>query len=355
VHPDIRFGRKGGIIVISAKAPRAYSRAMAGTPKHIVMLAFAGAQILDVVGPLQILSGVNDERPREDPAYRLMLLAERKGEVLTTSGVRLVADGAWTDLPRTIDTLIVAGGDGTREALQSVSLRKTIIAGAQRARRVVSVCSGAFLLAAAGLLKGKRATTHWRSTADLARLFPDVAVEPDAIYVRDGRVWTSAGVTAGMDLALALVREDFGDAMALTVARRHVLFLMRPGGQSQFSAHLSAQAHGEGKLAKLLRWIPDHVADPLDVPTLAKRANMSERNFARVFREESGQTPAHYVEYARVDAARRLLTQSELPVEIVASRAGFGSEERMRRAFQRHLKVSPASFRARFHANGGAP
>jgi transcriptional regulator GlxA family with amidase domain len=210
-------------------------------------------------------------------------------------------------------------------------------------------------LAAAGLLKGKRATTHWRSTQLLARAYPNVTVEPDAIYVRDGAVWSSAGVTAGMDLALALVREDFGDAMALAIARRHVLFLMRPGGQSQFSAHLAADAHASGKLAKLLRWIPDHVAEPLDVAALARRANMSERNFARIFRHETGETPAHYVECARVDAARRLLTQSRLAVDAVAARTGFGSEERMRRAFQRHLKVSPASFRARFHAQGATP
>lgn len=323
---------------------------MSDAPKNIVMLAFEQAQVLDVVGPMQILAGVNDELPK--PGYRLTLLAERKGSFTTTGGLKLVADGAWSSLPRTIDTVMVAGGDGTREALRNAELIAAIRAAASRARRIVSVCSGAFLLAQAGLLHGKRAATHWRSTADLARLFPDVTVEGDALYVRDGKVWTSAGVTAGMDLALALVREDFGDDIALSVARRHVLFLMRPGGQSQFSAHLSADAHREGKLAKLLRWIPEHVDDVLDVPALARKANMSERNFARVFRDETGKTPAHYVECARIDTARRLLTQSAMAVETVAARAGFGSEERMRRAFQRQLKVSPASFRARFHANG---
>jgi transcriptional regulator GlxA family with amidase domain len=321
-------------------------------PRHVVMLAFAGAQILDVVGPLQILSGVNDERATDSPAYRLTLLGERKGAFLTTSGVRLVADGAWSDLPRAIDTLIVAGGDGVREAMRSKPLRDALKRGAARARRVVSVCSGAFLLAGAGLLKDKRATTHWRAAAQLAEAFPDIAVEPDAIYVRDGRVWTSAGVTAGMDLALALVREDFGDEMALTLARRHVLYLVRPGGQSQFSAHLAVQ--GEGKLARLLRWIPDHVGEALDVPALAERSHMSARNFARVFRAETGKTPAHYVECARLDAARMLLAQSKLSVDTVAARSGFGSEERMRRAFQRHLKVSPALFRERFSTLGGA-
>jgi len=321
--------------------------------RQIVMFAFANAQILDIVGPLQILSGVNDERAT--PAYRLLILAERQGEILTTSGMKLVADGAWGDLPKSIDTMIVAGGDGTREAVRNKALLAAVRTAAKKARRIVSVCSGSFVLAAAGLLKGKRATTHWQSTDDLARLFPDITVEADAIYVRDGQVWTSAGVTAGMDLALALIREDFGDDMALAIARRHVVFLMRPGGQSQFSAHLSVEANAQGKLAKLLRWIPDHVSDELDIPAMARKANMSERNFARVFREETGKTPAHFVECARIDAARRLLTQSEIPVETVARRTGFGSEERMRRAFQRQLKVSPASFRARFHANGGSP
>jgi transcriptional regulator GlxA family with amidase domain len=320
-------------------------------PKTVVMFAFADAQVLDVVGPLQIFAGVNDERP--EPAYRLILLAEKRGVLATTSGLKLVADGAWQDLPDRIDTMIVAGGEGTRRALRDTRLLESIRMAAGRARRVVSVCSGAFLLAQAGLLKGKRATTHWQTAGDLAKYFPDTKVEPDAIFVRDGRTWTSAGVTAGMDLALALVREDFGDEMALAVARRHVLFLMRPGGQSQFSVHLTAQAHPDGKIAKVLRWIPEHITEALDIPVLASRANMSERNFARAFRAETGQTPAHYVECARVEAARSLLSQSHLPVEAVAARAGFGSEERMRRTFQRHLKVSPAAFRARFHANGG--
>ena len=316
------------------------------------MLAFADCRVpFDVVGPMQILSGVNDERAKDDPAYRLLLLAEKAGPFVTTSGMRLIADGSYADIPRNLDTLIVAGGEGTRAALRNATLVKTIAKAATHARRVVSVCSGAFLLAAAGLLDGKRATTHWNAAGLLAQQFPSVDVEADAIYVRDGKVWTSAGVTAGMDLALALVREDFGDAMALAVARRHVVFLMRPGGQSQFSAHL-ADAAPDGKLAKLLRWLPDHVGEALDVPSLAARAHMSERNFARVFREETGQTPAHYIECVRLDAARRLLSQSHLAVETVAARAGFGSEERMRRAFQRHLKVSPAAFRDRFHAHG---
>ncbi|MGD0865555.1 MAG: GlxA family transcriptional regulator [Rhizomicrobium sp.] len=322
------------------------------TPKRIVMLAFEGAQLLDVTGPLQILSAVNDERPHETPGYALTLLAGKAGPFASSSGVRLVADGDYSALPANIDTLMVAGGDGVRAAMRDPRMRACLVRGAMRARRIASVCTGAFLLADAGLLAGKRATTHWRSLELLARSYPDITVEPDAIFVRDGKVWTSAGVTAGMDLALALVREDFGDDMALAIARRHVLFLMRPGGQSQFSAHLAPDANARGRLAPLLRWIPEHVNEDLDVPALARTAKMSERSFARAFRKETGDTPARYVERARVDAARRMLSASQIAVGLVAARTGFGSEERMRRAFQRHLKVSPASFRARFQIIG---
>lgn len=315
--------------------------------KTVVMLAFADAQVLDVVGPLQMLAGVNDECPENKPAYMLTLLAEKKGPFRTSGGIRIDADGSYRDLPGKIDTLMIAGGN-IRAALDDTVLLEALRSAAKRARRVVSICSGAFFLASAGLLKGRRATTHWRSVELLARLYPETTVESDALYVRDGKVWTSAGVTAGMDLALALVREDFGDEMALTIARRHVMFLMRPGGQSQFSAHLKTEAAATGKLSGLLRWIPEHVGSDLDVATLASRANMSERSFARVFLRETGKTPAAYVEDIRLDEARRLLTASDLPVAQVAARIGFGTEERMRRAFHRRLKTNPAAFRARF-------
>lgn len=322
--------------------------------RSVVMLAFRNAQILDVVGPLQILAGANDEREAQSPAYSLTLLAEKKGSFPTSGGVSLVANGAYAALPSEIDTLMVAGGSAVEAALNDCHLLDAIRTGAKRARRIVSICSGAFLLAAAGLLKNRRATTHWRSTDLLQQRHPDIQVERDALYVRDGRIWTSAGVTAGMDLALALVREDLGADVALAVARRHVLFLMRPGGQSQFSAHLEPEAFAKGRLAPLLRWIPEHIGDDLDVPALARRANMSERSFARIFTRETGETPARYVERARLDAARRLLTGTDLPHARVAERSGFGSEERMRRAFQRQLKVSPAAFRARFQPEGEA-
>ncbi len=227
--------------------------------------------------------------------------------------------------------------------------------GARRARRVVSICSGAFFLAAIGLLDGKRATTHWRAMDLFAKNFPKVTLERDALYVREGKIWTSAGVTAGHGSGAGAGARGYGDAVALAVARRHVLYLMRPGGQSQFSAHLAPEEFSGTKLASLLRWIPEHVGETLDVETLAARAKMSPRSFARAFVAETGETPARYVERARLDAARRLLTGSAQPVAIVAARTGFGSEERMRRAFQRHLAVSPAAFRARFQLEGTTP
>jgi transcriptional regulator GlxA family with amidase domain len=313
------------------------------------MLAFEGAQVLDIVGPLQMLAGANDERSA--PAYRLILLAERRGRLRTSGGIVLCADGDYSDLPKTIDTLIVAGGNVER-ALTNTGLAAAVRSGASRARRVASICTGTFFLAAAGLLEGRRATTHWRAVDQLAARHPAVRVERDAIFVRDGRIWSSAGVTAGMDLALALIREDYGDEIALAVARRHVMFLIRPGGQSQFSAHLASEEAASGRLAKLLRWIPEHVGEDLSVAALAARANMSDRSFARKFLAETGETPARYIAQVRLDAARRMLSATGLAQTDVAQRTGFGSEERMRRAFQRQLKISPGAFRARFRFEG---
>ena len=322
-----------------------------GKLRKIVMLAFEDAQILDITGPLQILGAAN--RGRSAPAYEIVLAAVTRGPFRTTEGLRLVAEEAFTaSLLKDVDTLLIAGGEGVDIARKDKALIRLIAKGSAAARRVVSVCSGAFLLAETGLLDGRRATTHWSRIPQFEREFPGVTLEPDAIFVRDGKFWTSAGVTAGMDLALALVREDHGDETALAIARQHVIFVMRPGGQSQFSAHLAPDAYPKGKLASLLRWIPEHAGEDLDVGTLAAKAGMSERSFARTFLRETGDTPARYLERARIDAARRLLTASDLPVGVVASRAGFGSEERMRRAFQRQLKTSPGAFRARFQAQG---
>jgi len=247
--------------------------------------------------------------------------------------------------------LIVAGGLGARAASRDRKLLAALRRVARRTPRVASVCTGALPLAATGLLDGRRATTHWDACAAMARRFPKVKVDPDAIFVVDGKYHTSAGVTAGIDLALALVEHDLGRAEALAIARQLVVFLRRPGGQSQFSGHLQAEpgtVAGE-RFAALTRWMLDHLAADLSVEALAARAHMSPRNFARRFNEAMGTTPARYVQRLRLDAARRLLSEGGLAVAEVAHRTGFASLETMRLAFRRHLKVAPQDFRQRFH------
>jgi transcriptional regulator GlxA family with amidase domain len=292
-------------------------------------------------------------RPRRAaPGYAVELLSSAgPGAFRLSCGVELLARG----LPRRgeapPDTLIVAGGVGVEAALGDRALLAFLRAAAPRVRRLASVCTGAFLLAEAGLLDGRRATTHWAYCAELARRHPRVRVEPDPIYVRDGCVYTSAGVTSGMDLALALVEEDLGREAALTVARWLVLFLKRPGGQSQFSAQLAAQLAAREPIQELQAWIVENVHGDLSVAALAARAGMSPRNFARVFAREVGATPARFVETARVEAARRRLEEHGAQgVEAVAAACGFGSAETMRRAFLRRVRVSPADYRSRFQA-----
>jgi transcriptional regulator GlxA family with amidase domain len=247
-----------------------------------------------------------------------------------------------------IDTLMVAGGFGVYDAVEDAGLVRWIRSAARRSRRVTSVCSGSFLLAGAGLLEGKRATTHWSSCAELARRHPEVEVDPNPIFVRDGDVWTSAGVTSGMDLALALVEQDLGREVALEVARWLVLFLQRPGGQAQFSSHLAAQLAERDSLREMQGWIADNLDADLRVDALAERASMSPRNFARAFRREIGLTPAAYVTELRVEGARQRLERGSVPVETVAAECGFGTPETMRRAFARRLGVAPAEYRSRF-------
>jgi transcriptional regulator GlxA family with amidase domain len=247
-----------------------------------------------------------------------------------------------------LDTLVVAGGTGTARALEDRALVGLVKRAAGRARRVASVCTGAFLLAEAGLLDGRRATTHWSACARLAARYPQLEVDPDPIFVRDGRIWTSAGVTAGMDLALALVEEDHGRDVALAVARELVLFLKRPGGQAQFSAQLRAQLAERTALRDLQAWIADHPGAELSVEALARRVAMSPRHFARVFKQETGATPARAVLAARVEAARRRLEDGDDGLAGVAAACGFASAEVMRRAFLRTLGVGPSHYRTRF-------
>ena len=284
------------------------------------------------------------------PAYTVELLARQAGPLATSSGLGLVAARGLARVRGGIDTLLVAGGTGTRAALDDRVLRQWLRRMAPRVRRLGSVFSGAFVLAGAGLLDGRRATTHWAWCTELARRFPTVTVESDPIFVRDGNVYTSAGVTAGMDLALALVEEDWGRQIALQVARNLVLFLRRPGGQSQFSAQLAAQAADREPLRDLQAWIADHPDADLSVPALARRVAMSPRNFARVFARQVGMTPARFVEAARVEAARRRLEESAHGVDAIAATCGFGTSESMRRAFLRTVRVPPSAYRSRFAA-----
>jgi len=312
--------------------------------RRVVIAVFPGVQTLDVTGPAEVFRAASLLKP---PGYEVTIAATEEGPV-STSSVSFVPDARLADCTGPIDTLVVAGGTGARKAEDDQALVAWIAEAATRSRRVTSVCTGAFLLARAGLLDGRRATTHWASCGDLAKRYPAVSVDPDPIFVRDGEIATSAGVTAGMDLALALVEEDLGRETALEAARWLVLFLQRPGGQTQFSAQLAAQTADRAPLRELQAWIPDHLDADLSVPALARRSQMSDRNFARAFRRETGMTPAAYVEAARVERARIALETGDLAIEAIARQAGFGTVETMRRAFRRRVGVSPIDYRDRF-------
>jgi transcriptional regulator GlxA family with amidase domain len=312
---------------------------------RIVAVVFPDVQSLDVTGPTEVFSIA--QRLGHAP-YEIELVASSAAPVRTSSGLRLVPDRAIAACRGPIDTLVVAGGLGAAAARRDEPLIGWLRDAAGRSRRVASVCTGAFLLASAGLLDGRRATTHWDACAALRRHHPDVTVEPDPIFVRDGDVYTSAGVTAGIDLALALVEEDAGHDAALEVARQLVVFVQRPGGQAQFSTQLSQPPARRPALRELQAWLPDHLDEDLTVETLAERAFMSPRNFARAFRREVGVTPAAYVASLRVERARLELEAGDAPVEVVARRCGFGTVETMRRSFRRRLHTSPNEYRDRF-------
>lgn len=315
--------------------------------RHIVILGFADAQVLDITGPLQTFASANDEAGVPFP-YRLTVASRDGGAVVMSCGLPLLT-AALSELDgQAIDTLLVSGGVGVMAAAADPVLRDWVWGRAPGVRRLGSVCSGAFLLAAAGLLDGRRATTHWRCCAPLAERYPAVRVEMDPIYVRDGDVWTSAGVTAGIDMSLALVEEDLGRDAAMRVARRLVVFLKRPGGQAQFSATLAAQTADGNRFDRLHAWMADRLHEDLSVERLAERAGMSTRNFARVYAAVTGRTPARMVEILRVEAARRALEDGGERVETIARRCGFGDPERLRRAFVRHLGVAPRAYRACF-------
>ncbi len=306
--------------------------------RTIAFVIFPNFQILDVAGPLaafEIATRVSAS------FYRLRVVAAKGALVGSSSGVSMPAE-MLTRL-RDVDTLIVTGGQGTPAAMADAALIAALKRIYPRVRRMASVCSGAFVLAAAGLLDGKRATTHWRQAPRLARLFPKLQVEPDRIHVREGKIWTSAGVTAGIDLALAMIGEDLGEAAATAVAREMVVYAKRPGGQAQHSALLDLGAESE-RFAKLNAWMREHLSEDLSVERLASEAGMSERNFARLYADETGVTPAKAVERLRADAARAALERGG-QIQEIARKTGFGDAERMRRAFTRLYGAPPAALR----------
>jgi transcriptional regulator GlxA family with amidase domain len=344
-----RYGRICSLVVFSANGfggiigGRMTARD-ATRPRRIVLVSFPGVLGLDLIGPAEVFSTAGQINQGE---YSVEVVATKES-LSTSSGIGLAPGGALPRDAEEIDTVIVPGGVGTIDAEIDVELIEWLRNEAPKARRIASVCTGALLLARAGILDGRRATTHWAFCSVLARRHPEVDVVRDPIFVRDGDVYTSAGVTAGMDLALALVEEDLGREAALEVARWHVMFLKRPGGQSQFSATLAGQIAEPGPLRDLQEWIADNLDADLSVPALASRSHMSERNFARVFQREVGMTPARYVESLRLERARIELSDGSRPVASVARHCGFGTAATMRRVFERRLRIRPTDYRARF-------
>jgi transcriptional regulator GlxA family with amidase domain len=306
--------------------------------RQVGVLIYPDFQLLDAAGPIAAFELATRFAP---DAYGLRLLAATPGQVASSSGVTLQARPL-SQMP--LDTLVVVGGNGALAAVRSAKTLTWLKRAARYARRVASVCDGAYLLAEAGLLNGRRATTHWEVSVDFARRYPDVRLEADRIFTSDGKIWTSAGITAGIDLALALIGEDLGEEVARRTAQKLVVYHRRPGGQSQFSALLEMDGQ-RGRFADLLEWMRPRLSEPLTVECLADRAAMSPRHFARAFTAEIGVTPAKAVERLRVEAARAHVESSADPIDLIASAVGFGDQERMRRAFIRAFGQPPQAFR----------
>lgn len=322
-------------------------------PRDVVAVVYPDHQLLDLAGPLDVFDAANRlaEAAGRPTPYRVRTASLGAPSVRSTNGLAVAADTTLDELLEPggrMDTLLVVGGAGSRTLAADEAALDRVRTAAARSRRVTSVCTGALVLAAAGLLDGREATTHWAWCDHLARRHPDVTVVPDRIFVRDRDRWTSAGVTAGIDLALALVEDDLGTELAHHAAAHLVVFARRPGGQAQFSVALQAQSARTPALADLLTWLPDHLADDLAVARLAERAAMSPRTFARAFRDEVGTTPAAHVEDLRVEAAKQLLTTTDLTVAAIATRVGLGPSERLHRTFTRRLGTTPGRYRQHF-------
>jgi transcriptional regulator GlxA family with amidase domain len=321
------------------RAPRA--------PRKIVIVTYKGAKLMDISGPLQAFNDALCEDGR--PAYQVVLASESGGPVPSDTGVKLETLRLNEAVIRSVDTLLVVGSDLIMPPAATASLRARLVRYLDRPRRLGSICTGAFILAQLGVLDRREATTHWAACNRLQSKHPAIAVKPDAIFVNSGHILTSAGVSAGIDMALAMIEADLGHVAALDVARGMVLFLKRPGGQSQFSVELRQQMRdARGRFDDLHDWMRTNLEADLTVPTLAETARMSPRNFARVYLRETGDSPARAVEKLRIEAARRLLESARDPIHILARRTGFGDVERMRRAFVKAYGISPLDYRNRF-------
>lgn len=319
-------------------------------PLTVRIFIFPGVRLLDVTGPIEVFTSANDFGGR----YRVELVSGDGQDVITSGGTRLGADLAVADLLEPSHVLIIPGGPGWERLIKDDAFLDVVRQLNDKARCTASVCTGAFLLAAAGLLDGRRATTHWRDAAQLALRFPAVEVEPDAIFVQDGPLMTSAGVSAGIDLSLAIVEKDFGAPVARAVAKDMVVFMQRPGGQSQFSVRAQAPHARHETLRQVLDAVAADPADEHTVSSMARRAGLSVRQLTRLFDDEVGTTPARYVEQVRLEAARAMLETGDDTLDVIARRAGFGSPESLRRAFTRHLGVVPSAYRASFRTTGSA-
>ena len=322
--------------------------------RRIGLLVWPGCDVVDVCGPADALFYATlwtMRFGRTEPGYQCDIVAAAPGPVRTFCGIELTATHGYADIADGLDTLMVAGGAEAGQASEDPSLIECIRSVAPKARRVASICTGTFILAAAGLLHQRRVTTHWMYSESLAKAYPSIDVDASLLFVRDGNIYSSGGITAGIDLALALVEEDLGREIALAVARTMVVFPRRPGGQSQFSAFVTYRdVEKRPEIQQLHMWILGNPGEDLSVQALADRMGMSPRNFARIFHSEFGEPPAQFVERARADAARCKLEQSTLHIDTIAEQCGFGNAERMRRTFQRLFDVSPHDYRARFRS-----
>lgn len=321
-------------------------------PKRVVMLTFDGASSLDTVGPVDVLAGARVAFQSAAPVYTVELVSLDGGLVRTSpAGLKLdtVAVGDLASGP--IDIFLVAGGEDAAGIARDGRLCDAVRSLAARSATVASICTGAFILANAGLLKGRRATTHWNWSGRLQREFPYIQIDADKIFVRDGEVFSSAGITAGMDLALALIERDFGSRIALSVAQHWVMFLKRPGGQSQFSSFLPPSEAASDPNFRVLVWAQNHLDDALSVERMAEYCHMSPRTFARRFVEKVGNTPSRYIEKLRIQAAKSYLETTDLPLEQIAAATGFQSADRMRRSFNRALDINPNDYRDWFRIN----